>query len=198
MRYSISFFFSVIHSKYCAASFALLDCSSPRLLHTWRDSYFVVIKFSSQFFYFFILSSSTINLTKDSCENHSTDSKDLDDSEEEEEVDCNNKSTERTSIQEYDRNNKDKEADDNEEDDLKFLLELEDNWGELQSLFNPVIEELLYIAICSDFWLEEFFVMPIVCQLYFSTPNTKNDKSISLALFPRFTQVHSNGTIIIP
>ena len=115
MRCSISFFFSVIHSKYCVASFALLDCSSPRLLHTWRDSYFVVIKFSSQFCYFFILSSSTINLTKDRCEN-STDSKDLDDSEEEEEeeVDCNNKSTERTSIQEYDRNNKDKEADDNE------------------------------------------------------------------------------------
>ena len=62
---------------------------------------------------------------KDGYENR-TDSEDLDDLEtEEEEDDCNSKSTEGALIQEYD-GNKGREAEDNEEDDLKFLLELED------------------------------------------------------------------------
>lgn len=68
-----------------------------------------------------------------------TDSEDVDNSEEEEEeddCDCDSKSTEGASIEEYD-GNKGGEEEDNEEDNLKFILELEDNWGESQSLFNP-------------------------------------------------------------
>ena len=63
----------------------------------------------------------------------------MDNSEEEEEeddCDCDSKSTEGASIEEYD-GNKGGEEEDNEEDNLKFILELEDNWGESQSLFNP-------------------------------------------------------------
>lgn len=72
---------------------------------------------------------------KDGCED--TDSEDLDDSEaEEENDDADSKSTGGDSIKENDRN-KDRETKHNEEDDLKFILELDDNWGESQSLFNP-------------------------------------------------------------
>ena len=70
---------------------------------------------------------------KDGCEDN--DEEDLDDSEAQEEEenddDCSSKSTEEND------GNRVGEAEDNEEDKLKFILELDDNWGESQSLFNP-------------------------------------------------------------
>ena len=72
---------------------------------------------------------------KDGCEDNDLDGLDDSEAQEEEEEnddDCS-KSTEGSSIQEC-NGNRGGEA---EDDDLKFILELEDNWGQSQSLFNP-------------------------------------------------------------
>jgi len=74
---------------------------------------------------------------KDGCEEDDED--DLDTSEEQEQEDgCNDKSTEGASIEEkYNEEKGGEEEDNGKENNLKFILELEDNWGESQSFFNP-------------------------------------------------------------
>ncbi len=66
------------------------------------------------------------------------DSEDMDSSLEKEEDGSDSQSAKGggASIEENNRN-KTREGEDNEEDDIKFLLELEGNWGESQNLFNP-------------------------------------------------------------